>query len=354
MTTGDPAGVGPELCLNLLKSRSQRSAQTWPLIVGDLACSPGAETVSDALASLGIDVVDSIEELEERHGPCWFDCHSLERHSKDAGGKEHAQDAEATRSLSIQTPGRTPTWGVISAETGRASFAYVELGLQLVQQRLAGAIVTGPIHKQAWQAAGIEYPGHTEFFVERTGAVRHAMMLTSPEVTCSLVTTHVGIADVSRLLTAERIVEVIELSHESMGQWLGRPPRLAVLGLNPHAGENGRFGSGEEERIISPAIETARDAGIDLEGPLSPDTAFLSSKRAEIDAYICMYHDQGLIPLKTLAFDQGVNVTLGLPIVRTSVDHGPALDLAGSGRASPASLFAAYELAERWATMRSR
>ncbi len=171
-------------------------------------------------------------------------------------------------------------------------------------------------------------------------------------MTCSLVTTHVGYRDVPRGLSVNRIVDVIELTAAALRDRLGRHPRLTVCGLNPHAGEHGLFGDNEEERLIVPAIETVRRAGLETEGPLPPDTAFLPDVRARTDAYICMYHDQGLIPLKTLAFASAVNVTLGLPIVRTSVDHGTAFDIAGQGKANPESLFAAIRLAAELAPQR--
>jgi 4-hydroxythreonine-4-phosphate dehydrogenase len=171
------------------------------------------------------------------------------------------------------------------------------------------------------------------------------MMLTSEPITCSLVTTHVGYSDVPHLLSSERILQVIELTAEAMRQIRRGEPKLVVCGLNPHAGEHGLFGGGEEERLIVPAVHAARAQGINVRGPMPPDTAFLRQHRACTDAYVCMYHDQGLIPLKALAFDTAVNVTLGLPIVRTSVDHGTALDIAWTGQAQVGSLLEAVRLA---------
>ncbi len=175
------------------------------------------------------------------------------------------------------------------------------------------------------------------------------MMLTSDEITCSFVTSHVGLADVPGLITTERIVEVIELSHEAMERLRGRRPRMIVCGLNPHAGEHGLFGNREEERLIVPAVDEAQRRGFDVAGPLPPDTAFVPTVRQQTDCYICMYHDQGLIPLKALAFDTAVNITLGLPIIRTSVDHGTALDIAWQGTADATSMFCAVRLAARLA-----
>jgi 4-hydroxythreonine-4-phosphate dehydrogenase len=194
-------------------------------------------------------------------------------------------------------------------------------------------------------AAGLPFPGHTEILAARTRAERSCMMLTSDSITCSLVTVHVGYREVPGLLTEQAILDTIELSAAAMERIRGRKPKLLVCGLNPHAGEHGLFGHREEETIITPAIDAARAKGIDVSGPLPPDTAFLPKFRAACDCYICMYHDQGLIPLKALAFDEAVNVTLGLPIVRTSVDHGTAFDIAWQGKADVSSLVHAVKLA---------
>lgn len=238
--------------------------------------------------------------------------------------------------------------GEVSAVAGAHSFDCLEAA---VEGTLSGAyrgVVTNPIHKEAWHLAGKPYPAHTEYLADKTRTPSHAMMLTSEEITCSLVTTHVPLQQVSELIKEERILEVITLTHKAMSAIHGRPARLAMPGLNPHAGEAGLFGR-EEIDLIIPVLEKARARGIDIRGPLSPDTAFLPALRREIDAYVCLYHDQGLIPLKTLAFDLGVNVTLGLPIIRTSVDHGTAFDIAGQGIASVTSLVEATRLADRMA-----
>jgi 4-hydroxythreonine-4-phosphate dehydrogenase len=237
--------------------------------------------------------------------------------------------------------------GTIDARTGLASYRYVEAGIEAALRGQVDAVTTGPIHKEALQLAGIPYPGHTEIFADKTGAERSCMMLTSEQITCSLVTTHIGYGKVPAALSVQRILDVIQLTAEAMERIRGRAPRLLVCGLNPHAGEHGLFGDGEEQSLITPAVEEARRQGIDIQGPLPPDTAFLPARRAATDAYICMYHDQGLIPLKALAFDTAVNVTLGLPIVRTSVDHGTAFDLAWQGTAQASSLIQAVILAAR-------
>ena len=176
------------------------------------------------------------------------------------------------------------------------------------------------------------------------------MTFYSEEMICSLVTVHIGYQDVVPALTTQRILDVIELTHESVRRVKGKAPKIAVCGLNPHAGEHGLFGRGEEENIIAPAIAAARANGLTIEGPLPPDTAFIAAKRRNVDAYICMYHDQALIPLKALAFDTAVNTTLGLPVPRTSVDHGTACDIAWQGKANGRSLVEAVLLAAKMAS----
>jgi 4-hydroxythreonine-4-phosphate dehydrogenase len=235
--------------------------------------------------------------------------------------------------------------GLFSATTGRSSFEAVD---QAIADAVAGkvdAIVTGPIQKEAWHAAGIEFPGHTEMLADRLGITDFCMMLTSDSISCVLATIHIPLADVAKSLTTDAILRAIRLGASALAAREQRPARVTVCGLNPHAGENGLFSHGEESNVIQPAIDAARSEGIDVNGPVPPDTAFTPAIRATTDVYICMYHDQGLIPLKALAFDDAVNVTLGLPIVRTSVDHGTALDLAWQGKASHRSMLAAIHMA---------
>src|SRR5439155_16039296 len=202
--------------------------------------------------------------------------------------------------------------GKISAATGRAAFTYVDRAIDAALADQVAAVSTAPLNKEALHAAGINFPGHTEIFAARTNAPRSCMMQYSDEITCTFVTVHVGYREVPALLTKERILDVIELTAEALERLRGRKPKLAVCGLNPHAGEHGLFGDREEERIIIPAIEEARAKGINVTGPLPPDTAFLPKHRRTTDAYACMYHDQGLIPLKSLAFEVAVNITLGM------------------------------------------
>ena len=233
----------------------------------------------------------------------------------------------------------------VNAQTGNASFQYIQKAIDAALEGKVAAVTTAPINKEALHQASIPFPGHTEMFAARAGSKRWCMMQYSPAITCTFVTVHVGYAEVPKLLTMERILEVIELSAENLQRIRKHQPKVVVCGLNPHAGEHGLFGNREEEKIILPAIEAARQKGIDVEGPLPPDTAFLPWKRASTDVFVCMYHDQGHIPVKALAFDCAVNTTLGLPIIRTSVDHGTALDIAWQGKANPNSLFSAIRLA---------
>ncbi|WP_164102451.1 4-hydroxythreonine-4-phosphate dehydrogenase PdxA [Candidatus Laterigemmans baculatus] len=317
ITCGDPAGVGPELALRGAAWAAREGIPT--VIVGSAALLARVARQLD----LPLPAVVPADDLSRCNGAAIVDLPGLK--------------AETVR------PGH------VNAATGRASLAYVNWAIDAALDERAAGIVTGPIHKEAWHAAGSQHPGHTELLAERTGAERHCMMLAAPSIRCALVTVHIGLADVPSQITTANVLETIEIAAEAVGRMIDRPPRVSVCGLNPHAGEGGLFGRGEEEAAIIPAIEAAVVQGIHALGPLPPDTAFLSARRAETDVYVCMYHDQGLIPLKAIAFDEAVNVTLGLPIVRTSVDHGTALDLAWQGKASDASMLAAIRMAAQLA-----
>lgn len=308
VTMGDPAGVGPEICLRLLANASVREFAS-PVVFGDLAV---------------------LRRCAERTGL-------------------PAPEPSSVRDLTLfDDAGFEP--GVVSAKTGAAGYGYV---INSIEAALAGevaAVATAPLHKEALRAAGVPYPGHTEIFADKTGAARACMFQYSDEVRASFVTVHCGYGEVPALMTVERILDVIELTAEAMRRIRGVEPVIGVLGLNPHAGEHGLFGDREEERLIEPAMELARRRGILVEGPIPPDTAFLPERRRRTGAFVCMYHDQGHIPLKALAFDTAVNTTLGLPIVRTSVDHGTACDIAWQGKAKASSLVEAVRLAAKLAT----
>jgi len=238
--------------------------------------------------------------------------------------------------------------GQVQAACGAAAARYVELAVAAALAGTVRAVATTPLHKEALQLAGVPYPGHTEMLAALTGTNRYCMMMAAADINVCLVTTHIALSEVPAALTTARVLEVIRLAVDAMHRFGIVSPRLTVCALNPHAGEHGLFGD-EEERVIMPAVEAARAEGVQVSDPLPPDTAFVTAMRARTDAYIVMYHDQGLIPFKMLAFETGVNVTLGLPIVRTSVDHGTAFDIAWQGTASTASLEGAITMAARLA-----
>lgn len=323
VTMGDPAGVGPEICLKLLANEAVRELAT-PIVFGD------ARLLARCARQTGLPapkrIVSEIEWAEK--------CASLDEPAVlDVFGFDAADF--------------TP--GVVSARTGAAGYRYVEKSIEAALARQVAAVATAPLNKEALHAAGITYPGHTEMFAEKMAAPRSCMTFFSEEMICSLVTVHIGYQDVVPALKTRRILDVIELTDAAVRRVKGKAPRIAVCGLNPHAGENGLFGRGEEEKIIAPAITAAKAKGIQIEGPLPPDTAFIPARRRSVDAYVCMYHDQALIPLKALAFDTAVNTTLGLPVPRTSVDHGTACDIAWQGKANGTSLVEAVRLAARMA-----
>jgi 4-phospho-D-threonate 3-dehydrogenase / 4-phospho-D-erythronate 3-dehydrogenase len=321
VTMGDPAGIGPEVCLQLLADEGL-ARQCVPVLFGDAGILRRvAEVARLACAAPVITREQWLANWSAVDRPTIVDWRALA-----------ADDVQG---------------GVVSAATGRAGYTYVERAIDAALAGQVAAVTTAPLNKEALHAAGINYPGHTEIFAARTQAPRSCMMQYSEEITCTFVTVHVGYREVPGLLTEERILDVIELTAEALARLRGRPPKIVVCGLNPHAGEHGLFGEREEERIIIPAIAAARRQGLEIEGPLPPDTAFLPWKRQATDAFVCMYHDQGHIPVKALAFDSAVNTTLGLPIIRTSVDHGTACDIAWQGRANPSSIFSAIRLALR-------
>ncbi|MGA2583580.1 MAG: 4-hydroxythreonine-4-phosphate dehydrogenase PdxA [Tepidisphaeraceae bacterium] len=235
---------------------------------------------------------------------------------------------------------------------GEASMRFCLDAIDAAKSKLVDAVVTAPIAKESWKLAGFNFPGHTELFAHRTGSRRFTMMFTGGPLRVALATVHLPLNGLWGKLNIGAVFQPIELLHQAMVEWFDVPkPRIAVCGLNPHASENGQFGD-EEERIIEPAILMAKDQGIDVTGPYPPDTIFLKARDGHFDAVVAMYHDQGLIPVKLLAFDQAVNVTLGLPIIRTSPDHGTAFDIVGRNRANPGSMRAAIDLAVNLAIKR--
>ncbi|MEZ6089253.1 MAG: 4-hydroxythreonine-4-phosphate dehydrogenase PdxA [Pirellulaceae bacterium] len=326
ITMGDPAGIGPEVCL---KAAARCDRESCVLILfGD------AEVLQKQSLDAGLPLPCVADSLPQAISLAW---------------------AEGAAVLHLESLRGDWNPRVVSAQTGKASYRYITSAIDAALNHQVDAVVTGPIHKEALRAGGVEYPGHTEIFEALTDSTRACMMLTSDALTCSFVTTHVGLCDVPRLISTQRVLDVIELTDEAIQKIRQRSSRLVVCGLNPHAGEGGLFGNREEERLIVPAINEARRKSIEIEGPLPPDTAFLPLRRERTDAFICMYHDQGHIPLKALSFETAVNTTLGLPIVRTSVDHGTALDIAWSDfTADATSMLQAIRLATQLASQRDR
>jgi 4-hydroxythreonine-4-phosphate dehydrogenase len=324
LTMGDPAGIGPEICLRALADPDVQ-ATCVPVLFGDasiLRRQSGA-----ALDALHVISVDEFSAVGRVSVPVVVDCAALDGASVQAGK--------------------------ISTACGRAGYVYIDQSIRAAMDGRIDGVVTGPIHKEALRLAGVEHAGHTEIFTALTGAERSCMMLHSDKITVSMVTTHIGYSEVPSRLSVERVLDTIELTAVALRDLLGTEPRIGVCGLNPHSGESGLFGNREEEEIVLPAVVAARALGIEAVGPLVPDAAFTAAVRKGFDAFVCLYHDQGHIPFKMLAFDTGVNVTLGLPIIRTSVDHGTAFDIAWQGRADATSLCSAIYLAARLAATRT-
>lgn len=322
ITQGDPAGVGPELCLKAAAD-PRVLAVCRPAIVGDRdVLEPCAGRLGLALPGTVLKVDDDWSALERLAGAALIDCDAF-------GGAVE--------------PGR-PT-----AAAGMASYRYLTLAIDCVLSGLFDAIATAPLTKATLHMAGVGEPGHTEILARRTRTDDYAMMLYSPRIAVALVTIHQSVASVAASLTPQSIARVIELAGRALRKIRGKEPKIGVLALNPHAGEGGLFGD-EEARVIGPAIELARAAGWQVEGPLVPDAAFTPVALGRCDGHVAMYHDQGLIPFKMLSFRDGVNVTLGLPFVRTSPDHGTAYDIAWRGVADPSSMIAAIELAATLST----
>ncbi len=321
ITMGDPTGIGPEIIVRALAD-PEIGEICRPLVLGDQGAMERAIAVTGE--SLEVRTVNTVPE-EEPAGTGVIHLLPLSNLS--------------TADMKYGKPG-------IAA--GEAMYNYITGAARLCLAGEAAAMVTGPISKETLNRAGHHYPGHTELLAELTGTKEFVMMLAGERLKVTLVTIHEALRDVPQLLTYDKVLATIRITQHDLHRYFSRNPRLAVLALNPHCGEGGLFGD-EEERIIAPAIAAARSEGIDAVGPLSADTLFHFASQGVYDAVVCMYHDQGLIPLKLLHFDDGVNITLGLPIIRTSVDHGTAYDLAGTGRASSRSMIAAIRMAAEMA-----
>ncbi|MFP4056810.1 MAG: 4-hydroxythreonine-4-phosphate dehydrogenase PdxA [Candidatus Brocadiia bacterium] len=326
ITMGDPAGIGPEVVVKALAEPAVAQA-CRPAVFGDDAA------LREAARRLGLSAdwptVRSPEELRP---------HAQEPVVCDLGGcpPELLFAARPTR------------------EGGLASVHYLVAAARAARSGAVDAVATAPINKQALALASSPFTGHTSLLADLLGVRRPVMMLVGGPLRVALATIHIPLAEVPRALSTPGIVDTATITHDALRRFFAIPqPRLAVCGLNPHAGEGSRFGT-EELRLIEPAVVALRRSGVNARGPLPPDTCFWRAARGEFDAVVAMYHDQGLIPLKLLAFEDAVNVTLGLPIVRTSVDHGTAYDIAGRGTASHRSMVAAAELAARMAAARGK
>ena len=324
---GDPAGIGPEIVVKAF--REGPALTRGAFVAGDVGCMRRATRT-----------------LEQPGEPAWPVV------VIDDPAQALSVPPGCVPVLQVVDPVPELILGQVSAAAGRAAGDAVTWAARAALAGEVSAIVTAPLHKEALSAAGFDFPGHTELL--QSEAARHLgrsvddvpvrMMLANDELRTVLVSIHVSLRQAIEAVTFEGVLQTVRITHSALSGALGKAPRIAVAGLNPHAGEGGLFGS-EEQAIIAPAIEAARAEGIVASGPHAPDTVFMRARKGEFDAVVAMYHDQGLIPVKYLGVEKGVNVTLGLPLVRTSPDHGTAFDLAGTGRADADSLVEAIRVA---------
>lgn len=319
ITMGDPAGIGGEVILKSLKQKFIHS-KCCPIIIGDYFY------FRFLIEKFSIPLkITSIEKIEDR--------------SSLPSDVVPIVDLKNLKSNKIK-------FGICDTDYGKASYEYITEGIKLASSGIIDALVTAPINKESLLKAGIPYAGHTEILANITKTKKFAMMLAGGKLRVILVTRHIPIKDVVKELTKEKVLTAIELAYNASKHLNIPKPRIGVCGLNPHSGEGGAMGD-EEIKIIIPAIEKSHKAGINVTGPYASDTIFYKALKGHYDFVVAMYHDQGLIPLKTLYFDEGVNVTLGLPFIRTSPDHGTAYDIAGKGIANPKSMEEAIKLAIR-------
>lgn len=319
ITMGCPASIGPEIILKYF-CQEPSSTDISPVVLGDVAV---LNKSADALGYRHVQIIPwTVGEAIPKRTLNLIPVLQL----------SNLQDADIE-------------WGSPNLITAKAMAGYIIEGVKLAQAGILDGITTCPISKYSLNQAGFSFPGHTEMLADLTGSRDYAMMMAGDRLRVTLVTIHCSLASVPAALSKRAISKLIETTHQALSVDLGiAHPKIAVAALNPHAGENLLFGD-EEQTTIQPAIEASQKKGILVEGPFPPDTVFYKAAQGQYDGVVCMYHDQGLIPFKLLHFDDGVNVTLGLPIVRTSVDHGTAYDIAGSGAADPSSLSQAIELA---------
>ena len=317
ITMGDPAGIGPEIVLKTL-AHPEIYQRCRPLVIGDRRI---------------------LERAADWVGQSRVIFHVVD---KPGAGRYNPGIITLLDLANVAIEECPP--GEVSAAAGRAAVEYVFRACDLALSGEVDGIVTAPLNKAAMNLAGFSYAGHTELLAERTETPNVKMLLVGPRLRVIHVSTHVSLQEAIRRVTTERVTEAIDLAYSSCRALGIAAPRIAVAGLNPHAGEGGLFGA-EEERAIVPAILAARARGLDVSDPQPPDTVFLRTVNGAYDIVVAMYHDQGHIPMKLLAFDSGVNVSIGLPIIRTSVDHGTAFDIAGTGKAREESLIAAIDVA---------
>ena len=324
VTMGDPAGIGPEIIAKTFADPDFHQ-RNQALVVGDA----GMLSRAAELLSLSLNVNVILEPEEAAFQP---------------GSADVLQVGELPQDL---------PFGELDARAGDAAFRYVERATRLAGAGRVAAIATAPLNKEAMHLAGHGYPGHTEILADLTGTQDYAMMLVTDELKVIHVSTHVSLKEAIERARPERELAVIRLAHQSMRKLGVENPRVAVAGLNPHAGENGLFGK-EDLENIRPAVKAALEEGVDASGPWAPDTVMMRARQGHFDVVVVQYHDQGHIPIKLMGFDTGVNVTVGLPFFRTSVDHGTAFDIAGTGKADHASLEAALDLARQLAGAEER
>jgi 4-hydroxythreonine-4-phosphate dehydrogenase len=329
ITLGDPAGIGPEIVAKVFADAGELTRGAF--VVGDLGCvRRGTHIVAGTRAPLPVAQIEDSAEAFQAPPHCI----------------PVLQPAAAVNEL--------PVLGQVSAQAGRMAADAVSWAARAALRGEIAALVTAPLHKEALAAAGVPFPGHTELLQAEAAAyvgvpiarMPVRMMLANDELRTVLVSIHVSLRQALEAVTREQVLETLRITDAALTVALGHRPRIAVAGLNPHAGEGGLFGREELDAIV-PAMQAASQDGLDVHGPFAPDTVFMRARRGEFDVVVAMYHDQGLIPVKYLGVEKGVNVTLGLPLVRTSPDHGTAFDIAGTGRADPASLLEALRMARR-------
>ncbi|MGY4691670.1 4-hydroxythreonine-4-phosphate dehydrogenase PdxA [Salibacterium sp. K-3] len=316
VTMGDPSGVGPEIIAKSL-STEQIFSDCRPFVIGDAVMMKRAVKVTKA--EVHVNTIAHPEEAAFKHGV--IDIVDMDLVSEDL------------------------VWGEISKPAGHAAFCYLEQAVTLANNGEIQGICTAPLNKEALHKAGHMYPGHTEILAQLTNTKTFAMMLSAPGLKVIHATTHVGLLEAVEKINVKREYDVIKLADETLRTAGFETPAIGVCGINPHAGENGLFGNGEEEEKIIPAVEKAQKEGINVEGPLPADTLFFRAKRGDFDIVVAQYHDQGHGPVKVLGLEAGVNITVGLPIIRTSVDHGTAFDIAGQNIADEQSLNEALRIA---------